>query len=198
MFFARTPEELLEFNAARRPDPETGAPDVAKVGEYLGRHPEAVPAVTAALTNTQPAVAIGPFVQWSNARAIVSLDPWGHMVAEAFQPEIAEGIDIRPSIAVTRARLDLYEMQQAVAAGRLANDGTVVQPNGGLSVVKIAIDPVWYLPGIAERFGVTETSLRRTLFEQTAGMFPELVTRPDLQVFLPRYARQILAPRRRS
>jgi catalase len=47
VFFARTPEELLEFNAARRPDPETGAPDVAKVGEYLGRHPEAVPAVTA-------------------------------------------------------------------------------------------------------------------------------------------------------
>ncbi|MEL6903128.1 MAG: GTP cyclohydrolase II, partial [Cyanobacteria bacterium J06606_4] len=26
---------------------------------------------------------------------------------------------------------------------------------------------------------------RRTLFEQTGGMFPELVTRPDLQVFLP-------------
>src|SRR6185295_7027180 len=56
---------------------------------------------------------------------------------------------------------------------------------GALSVVKIAIDPVWYLPGIAERFGTTETGLRRTLFEQTAGMFPELVTRPDLQVFLP-------------
>jgi len=27
--------------------------------------------------------------------------------------------------------------------------------------------------------------VRRVLFEQTAGMFPELVTRPDLQVFLP-------------
>jgi GTP cyclohydrolase II len=51
--------------------------------------------------------------------------------------------------------------------------------------VKVAIDPVWYLHGVAERFGVTETSLRRTLFEQTAGMFPELVTRPDMQVFLP-------------
>ena len=137
------------------------------------------------LTNTQPAVAVGPFKQWTGARTIVSLDPWGHMVAEAFEPEIREGIDIRPSIAVTRARLDLSEMQQAVAAGRLASDGVVVQPNGGLSVVKIAIDPVWYLPGIAERFGTTETSLRRTLFEQTAGMFPELVTRPDLQLFLP-------------
>ena len=137
------------------------------------------------LTNTQPAVAIGPFKQWTGARTIVSLDPWGHMVAEAFEPEIAEGIDIRPSIAVTRARLDLSEMQIAVSTGRLASDGAVVQPNGSLSVVKIAIDPVWYLPGIAERFGVTETVLRRTLFEQTAGMFPELVTRPDLQVFLP-------------
>jgi GTP cyclohydrolase II len=137
------------------------------------------------LSNTQPAAAIGPFPQWSDAARIVSLDPWGHMVAEAFQPEIAEGIDIRPSIAVTRARLDLTEMQQAVAAGRLASDGVVVQGNGGLSVVKIAIDPIWYLPGIADRFGVTETSLRRTLFEQTAGMFPELVTRPDLEVFLP-------------
>jgi len=137
------------------------------------------------LTNTQPAVAIGPCKQWMGARTIVSLDPWGHRVADDFKSEIAEGVDIRPSVAVTRARLDLSEMQQAVAAGRLANDGVVVQAGGGLSVVKIALDPVWYLPGIAERFGTTETNLRRTLFEQTAGMFPELVTRPDLDVFLP-------------
>jgi catalase len=54
VFFARTPEELLEFNAARRPDPETGAPDVAKVGEYLAQHPEAVAAVTAAITHIIP------------------------------------------------------------------------------------------------------------------------------------------------
>jgi GTP cyclohydrolase II len=137
------------------------------------------------LTNTQPAVAIGPFKQWTDARRIVSLDPWGHVVAEAFQSQIAEGIDIRPSIAVTQARLDLNEVRQALAAGRLSHDGTVVHPNGSVSVVKVAIDPVWYLPGIAERFGTSETSLRHTLFEQTAGMFPELVTRPDLQVFLP-------------
>ena len=32
---------------------------------------------------------------------------------------------------------------------------------------------------------MSETKLRRTLFEQTGGMFPELVTRPDLSVFLP-------------
>src|SRR3546814_18963999 len=49
----------------------------------------------------------------------------------------------------------------------------------------MAVEPVWWLPGIAKRFNITETELRRGLFEQTGGMFPELVTRPDLKVFLP-------------
>ena len=49
------------------------------------------------LTNTSPVVEIGPFPQWSEPSRIVSLDPWGHRVAEDFRPEIAEGIDIRPS-----------------------------------------------------------------------------------------------------
>ena len=52
-------------------------------------------------------------------------------------------------------------------------------------MTKAAIDPVWYLPGLAHRFNVKESALRRALFEQTAGMFPELVTRSDLKVFLP-------------
>jgi GTP cyclohydrolase II len=137
------------------------------------------------LTNTHPPVTIGPFPQWHETNRIVSIDPWGHAVAEAFKTEIAEGLDIRPTIAITKARLELHEMRSAIAAGRLETDGNVVHANGSLAVLKIAIDPVWYLPGIALRFGCTETRLRRTLFEQTAGMFPELVTRPDLQVFLP-------------
>ena len=137
------------------------------------------------LTNTYPVATIGPFQQWTEPQRIVSLDPWGHLVAENFKVEIAEGIDIRPTIAITRARLDLHEMQDALVAKRLVSDGNVVHANGSVSVVKVAIDPVWYLPGIAQRFGTTEKDLRRALFEQTAGMFPELVTRPDMQVFLP-------------
>jgi GTP cyclohydrolase II len=137
------------------------------------------------LTNTHPAATIGPFPQWTDPERIVALDPWGHLVAENFRAEIAEGIDIRPSIAITRARLDLPEIQAALAAKRLFADGEFVHASGSVSVVKIAIDPVWHLPGIAQRFGTSETNLRRALFEQTAGMFPELVTRPDLRVFLP-------------
>ena len=52
-------------------------------------------------------------------------------------------------------------------------------------VTKAAIEPVWYLPGVAKRFGCTEADLRRVLFEETGGMYPELVTRSDLEVFLP-------------
>jgi len=137
------------------------------------------------LTDTHPAATIGPFPQWSDPMRIVGLDPWGHLVAENFRGEIAGGLDIRPTLAVTRARLDLPEIQAAVAAKRLAADGRVVHQNGSVSVVKIAIDPVWHLPGVAHRFGTSESSLRRALFEQTGGMYPELVTRPDLQVFLP-------------
>ena len=86
---------------------------------------------------------------------------------------------------MTKARIELPELHAALAAKRLVRDGDVVHANGSVSVVKIAIDPVWYLPGLATRFGTNETELRRTLFEQTAGMFPELVTRPDMKVFLP-------------
>ena len=55
------------------------------------------------LTNTHPAAKIGPFPQWADPRRIVSLDPWGHLVAETFASEIAEGLDVRPTIAITKA-----------------------------------------------------------------------------------------------
>jgi len=137
------------------------------------------------LTNTAPVTDLGPFPSWTDPKAIVSLDPWGHVAAEAFADLIAEGVDIRPTIAITRAHLVLHELKDAVKSGRITPDGTIVQESGDVAVTKAAIEPVWYLPGMAERFGVEETRLRRVLFEQTGGMFPELVTRPDLAVFLP-------------
>ena len=143
------------------------------------------PKIRPDLTNTAPAVRIGPFPQWSQPGRIVSLDPWGHVPQEVFAREIAEGLDIRPSIAVTRARLNLPEIHAAMSAGRLTPDGDVLKLNGDVAVTKIAIDPVWHLPGVAERFNVDETDLRRTLFEETGGMYPELVTRPDISVFMP-------------
>jgi hypothetical protein len=42
------------------------------------------------------------------------------------RPELAEGVDIRPTIAVTKARIDLPEIHEAIAKGRLKVDGEIV------------------------------------------------------------------------
>jgi GTP cyclohydrolase II len=137
------------------------------------------------LHDTSPVCEIGPHPQWGDPDKIVSLDPWGHRLTLDFAEQIEEGVDIRPSIAITKARLTLGEIRDAIAAGRLQVDGEIVHEAGDVSVTKIAVDPVWWLPGVARRFGVAEAGLRRCLFEQTGGMYPELVTRPDMSVFLP-------------
>jgi GTP cyclohydrolase II len=137
------------------------------------------------LTDTAPAAILAPQPQWADPAKIVSLDPYGHLVGEVFAGEIAAGVDARPTIAVTRARINLPEIMTRLPLSGLVPDGTVMMPSGEISVTKAAIDPVWHLPGLAARFGVDENALRRTLFEETGGMFPELVTRPDLELFLP-------------
>jgi catalase len=44
-FFVRTPEDFVEFTRTREPVPETGEPDMAKVGAFLEAHQEALPAI---------------------------------------------------------------------------------------------------------------------------------------------------------
>ncbi|MEE8624019.1 MAG: GTP cyclohydrolase II [Acidiferrobacterales bacterium] len=137
------------------------------------------------LTDTAPTERIGPFPQWGDADRIVSLDPYGHLVSEAFARELADGWDIRPTIAVTKARVNMPEIKDAIAAGRLQPDGKVLMENGNVRVTKAAVEPVWYLPGIAARFGLSESTLRHALFEHSGGMYTELITRNDLKLFLP-------------
>jgi GTP cyclohydrolase II len=144
------------------------------------------------LTNTAPTDAIGPYEQWGDAKKIVSIDPWGASVQAAFADYLAQGYDVRPTIAVTKAHIHLPEIKQAIAFQRLQVDGTVLHDDASAAVTKIAIEPVWWLPGVAERFGVGEAELRRALFEETGGMYPELVTRSDLEVFLPPIGGQTL------
>jgi GTP cyclohydrolase II len=137
------------------------------------------------LTDTGPAVPIGPFAQWSDPGRIVTFDPWGHRVAEDFQRELQRGLPLRPSIAVTTGCLILPDIALAVRADTLHPDGTFLQPDGAINVTKIAIEPVWYLPGIAASLGVDEMAMRRSIVAQSGGMYPELVSRPDLRLFLP-------------
>ncbi|KAL5501576.1 hypothetical protein ACEPAH_8836 [Sanghuangporus vaninii] len=151
---------------------------------------------------TEPPVSIPPVPAWFNPSKIVSFDPWGHLVPQVFREEMEEkGLDIRPSIAVTKAHIKLSELDEAARKGDIPLDGRIVlksrplnnadgtesnaDPGVELVTSKAAVEPVWYLPGVAERFGISESLLRRALFEETGGMYPELITRPDVKVFLP-------------
>ncbi|KAI0087850.1 GTP cyclohydrolase N terminal-domain-containing protein [Irpex rosettiformis] len=153
-------------------------------------------------SKTEPAVPIPPQPSWSDPHKIVSFDPWGHLVPQVFKHELEDlGLDIRPSIAVTRAHMKLSEIDETARKGELTIDGKILlkshplhnadgslsdaDPGVEISISKAAVEPVWWLPGIAERFGISEGLLRRALFEDTGGMYPELITRPDIKVFLP-------------
>ncbi|KAJ7773330.1 GTP cyclohydrolase N terminal-domain-containing protein [Mycena metata] len=159
---------------------------------------------------TEPPVDIPPNPAWGSVGGwsisgtpasggygpIVSMDPYGHLVPTVFRREIEEqGLDVRPSIAVTRAHIKMSELDDAVRRGTLKVDGKIVlnsrplpgldNPGVEVTVSKAAVEPVWHLPGVAERFGISELLLRRALFEETGGSFPELITRPDIKVFMP-------------
>ncbi len=144
------------------------------------------------LTNTAPTDLIGPYPQWGDADKMVSIDPWGASVQSVYADHLAQGYDIRPTIAVTKAHIHLPEIKQAIAFQRLHIDGKVLLDDASATVTKIALEPVWWLPGVAKRFKVGEGELRRALFEETGGMYPELVTRSDIEVFLPPIGGQTL------
>ena len=116
----------------------------------------------------------------------MSIDPWGHLIADVFSDKLAAGWDIRPTIAVTKAHVNMPEIMEAMASGRLKPDNDILSGSGDVKVTK-AGDRAGVVAARhrRRRFGVKETDLRRTLFEQTGGMYTELVTRPDLELFLP-------------
>ncbi|OAA45198.1 GTP cyclohydrolase [Beauveria brongniartii RCEF 3172] len=123
-------------------------------------------------TNTEPAANIGPFAQWGDKKKIVAMDPWGHLTPWQYKDIMEkENIDLRPTIAITKAHMKLPELEESVRLGRLVPDGKVcLNKQGELAVTKFAVEPVrtatvsydrglnflqvWYLPGVAERFGI--------------------------------------------
>jgi hypothetical protein len=122
-------------------------------------------------SKTEPPVPIPPQPSWYDPKKIVSFDPWGHLVPQVFKKEVdGLGLDIRPSIAVTKAHIKLSELDESARKGELNIDGRVVlrtrpltnadgsvsdaDPGVEVTTSKAAVEPVWYLPGVAERFGM--------------------------------------------
>ena len=137
------------------------------------------------LANTEGTYAVTPSPSWFEKDKIVTIDPFGADINLHFPKLLKEGYNIKPSIAVTQAHLHIPEVQAAVKAGKLKIDGDIVKKDGSVKCTKVALEPVWYLPGMAKRLNIDEGELRKILFQETGGMFPELVTRPDIKILLP-------------
>jgi GTP cyclohydrolase II len=93
-------------------------------------------------------------------------------VADVFSTELAAGYDIRPTIAVTKAHVILPEVIEALQSGRLKADGKFLTAGGAAMVTKAAIEPVWYLPGVAKRFGCSEPTCAACCSRKPAACTP--------------------------
>ena len=89
-FFARTPEDFLEFTRARKPDPETGQPDFEKLGAWLQEHPEAGPAIQAAVTADPPESYATVLYNSIHAFRWTAADGTERWVRYRFEPEAGE------------------------------------------------------------------------------------------------------------
>ena len=123
------------------------------------------------LNTTAPTDLMDVQPSWVDPKRLVTIDPWGHMVTDVFAAYYKKGYDIRPTIAVTKAHIDFPEIKDAVREKRVVPDGKILKVDGQTLVTKAAIEPVWYLPGVAERFNCTEMQLRQALFKETREFF---------------------------
>jgi GTP cyclohydrolase II len=97
--------------------------------------------------------------RWSE---IVTFDPYG-MYGE------------RPTISATRATMDIPEIKPNIKV-----DGNIVCDDKTIRCIKIAIEPVWNIPGIAKRIRVDEQVFRKNLFSVYKD--PKILTH---DIFLP-------------
>lgn len=161
VFFARTPEDLLAFNEARRVDPETGRPDLERVGAYLADHPEAMAAVNAAITHPIPASYATLTYHGLHAFGFVAADGtvrWGryHLVPEGGDETLGDDEAasrppdfLRDEIGARLAREPaVFDVQvQLAGEGDPVDDPTAVWPDdrevvdlGRLEVTALAFD----------------------------------------------------------
>ena len=86
-FVARTTEDFLELLRLRRPDPETGEPDMEGLGAYLQAHPEAMQSIQAVLGVEPPASFATLAYHSPHAFRLVDGDGEGTWIRYEWRPE---------------------------------------------------------------------------------------------------------------
>ncbi len=89
-FFVRTTEDFLEFTRLRKPDPETGQPDMEKMGAWLGEHPEAQEAIQAAVGASPPESYVTAAYNSIHSYRWVDAEGEGRWLRYRFEPDEGE------------------------------------------------------------------------------------------------------------
>jgi catalase len=161
-FVTRTPEEFLELLQLRRPDPETGQPDMEKLGAFLAAHPESQPAIQATIGSEPPASFAQLAYRSPHSFKLVNADGEGTWVRYRWRPEAGEA-HIPDDEARERGRDYLSEelaerlrggavgfelLFQVAAEGDPIDDSTAIWPEdreligaGRLEITGIVDDP---------------------------------------------------------
>lgn len=161
-FVTRTAEEFLELLRLRRPDPETGQPDMEKLGAFLAAHPESQPAIQATIGTEPPASFAQLAYRSPHSFKLVNADGDGSWVRYRWRPEAGEAL-IPDDEARERGRDYLREelaerfrggpagfelLLQIPAEGDPIDDPTAIWPDdrelvlaGRLEVTAIVDDP---------------------------------------------------------
>ena len=161
-FVTRSPEEFLELLRLRRPDPETGQPDMEKLGAFLAAHPESQPAIQATIGTEPPASLVQLTYRSPHSFRLIDATGGRTWVRYRWRPEAGEA-QIPDDEARERGRDYLREelaerlrggpagfelLLQIPAEGDPIDDPTAVWPEdrelvvaGRLEVTKIVDDP---------------------------------------------------------
>ena len=134
-FLARTPEDFLELLRARRPDPGTGQPDLERLGAYLERHPEALPAIRANAEREPPASFASLVYSSLHAFRLVNADGAGTWLRYRWEPAGGER-RIPDAVAMAGGRDRLREeLERRLAEGpaELGLWGILAQDGDALS-----------------------------------------------------------------
>ena len=114
VFFVRTVEDFIEFTRSRKPDPETGQPDMEKIGAFMGEHPETGAALQLILPTFVPPVSYATCA--FNSLHAFRFEPAGRWIRYRIEPEA--GVQHLPEEEIDGAGSDYLQDEIRERLGR--------------------------------------------------------------------------------